>query len=121
MILPDLEPILPSRIEVGQRVLHIPAEKEGPCYGIGLVRQEWGSWWTCRHCHNELVPAAVLHPSKGFDCMDRLWPSEKEIIDTECKKCGVTSYPINVSGRGIFDVLFGKEEHSIHERLLKPL
>ncbi len=99
--------------------MHMPDPDLGrPSHGIGRVEREWGSWWVCRVCHEELQPTAVSIDSP-FGA-DAYWPKEKRVIDTKCGECGANLMPMQVSGKGTFDVMFPSGEHSVHESLLAP-
>lgn len=89
-----------------------------PSLGRGIVKQAWGSWFVCRVCHEEITPVCVTI-SSPFGA-DDYWPKEKRVIDTKCS-CGAELVPLQVSGKGTFDVMFGDREHSCHARVLKPV
>lgn len=65
-------------------------------FGNGVVQGEWGGWYACRDCYQELYGVRVHLKLDG--CI--------KAVTGLCPQHGTVDIPIRCNGQGTFDILF---------------
>lgn len=81
-------------------------------HGLGTVVAEWGPWYCCRNCFDELT--GVILPKTDVETgLTEPWKPVK------CRGCGQRVLPLPVNGSDIFDCQFADGISSIHRDWLR--